>query len=219
MNYQNLFTLFSPKTHFQPYSRKLHPKEVALAFSLMFGLLFTSYLTSEQEELAEGMIRLHVVAHSDSEQDQALKLVVRDEILAQSQDLFDISLSPQETEALFLEHISHLTEAGLSVSQGYDISVEVTDLWFPTKHYEDFSLPAGEYKALNVTIGEGEGENWWCVAYPPLCVGVASETIDVAVEAGNFSQNQQELMTQEGYILKFKSIELWEQWKHFFSKK
>ena len=76
----------------------------------------------------------------------------------------------------------------------------------------DFALPAGEYTALRVVIGEGAGQNWWCVAFPPLCLGAASETVEEAAQAGRFTDDQAALMTGEtqGYVLKFKAIELWE---------
>ena len=82
--------------------------------------------------------------------------------------------------------------------------------WFPTKEYDGFALPAGEYTALRVVIGAGEGQNWWCVAFPPLCLGAASDTVEDATAAGYFSQDQAALITEEdqGYVLKFKSMEL-----------
>ena len=94
----------------------------------------------------------------------------------------------------------------------YAVRAELTETWFPTKEYEDFALPAGEYTALRVVIGEGAGQNWWCVAFPPLCLGAASETVEEAAQAGRFTDDQAALMTGEtqGYVLKFKAIELWE---------
>ena len=81
--------------------------------------------------------------------------------------------------------------------------------WFPTKEYGDFALPAGTYEALRVVIGDGAGENWWCVAFPPLCLGAAGETVDQAAQAGRFTDGQVKLMGQEeGYVLKFKCLEL-----------
>ena len=94
----------------------------------------------------------------------------------------------------------------------YAVRAELTETWFPSKEYEDFALPAGEYTALRVVIGEGAGQNWWCVAFPPLCLGAASETVEEAAQAGRFTDDQAALMTGEtqGYVLKFKAIELWE---------
>ena len=87
------------------------------------------------------------------------------------------------------------------------------------REYDGFALPAGNYTALRVVIGEGEGQNWWCVAFPPLCLGAASETVDTAAQAGYFSQDQVKLVTgeSEGYVLKFKGMELLGQLEAFFS--
>ena len=105
-----------------------------------------------------------------------------------------------------------LAAAGRAVveEQGYDypVTAQLTDCWFPTKEYEGFALPAGNYTALRVTIGEGKGQNWWCVAFPPLCLGAASETVEQALEAGYFTPDQGALVTGEGYVLKFKALEL-----------
>ena len=90
------------------------------------------------------------------------------------------------------------------------MTASLEECWFPTKEYEGFALPAGEYTALRVVIGAGEGQNWWCVAFPPLCLGAASETVDQAAQAGLFTQ------ADEGYVLKFKSLELLGELKGLF---
>lgn len=186
----------------------------------MLGLVLSfplgAWLSKEQDALADGLIRLHVVANSNSEADQKLKLDVRDRVLEVAERLYMEGLSPSEVEAVFLENLSLLAEAGAEVAEGYSVTAELTDVWFPSKEYDDFSLPAGEYRALKLSIGEAEGENWWCVAYPPLCLGAASISVEDAVQAGNFTQNEADFITGEGYVLKFKSIELWENLKHSF---
>ena len=92
----------------------------------------------------------------------------------------------------------------------YPVTASLERCWFPTKEYDGFALPAGEYTALRIVIGAGEGQNWWCVAFPPLCLGAASDTVEDAAAAGYFSQDQAALITEEdqGYVLKFKSMEL-----------
>lgn len=214
----NQFTsLFSLKTRFSPYTRKMHTGEVALILGLLLAFLITSWLTREQNQLADGMIRLHIVANSDSEADQQLKYDVRDRVLAEASTLFPEGISSEEAEEILQNNLCLIQEVGEAVAMDYTVTAQVEEVWFPTKHYEDFSLPAGNYLALNVEIGEGDGENWWCVAYPPLCVGAASQTVEEAVEAGNFSLSQKEMMTGEGYVLKFKSMEWLEQFKHWVS--
>ena len=166
------------------------------------------------------MIRLHVLANSDSEADQALKLRVRDRILAEAEELFVPGAGRAETEELLRAHLYDLAAAGAEVvgEAGYSYPVTaslVHDYWFPTKTYTDFALPAGAYTALRIEIGAGGGQNWWCVVFPPLCLGSVSETTqETALEAG-LTENQVSLMTgeDEGYVVKFKAVELLEQFK------
>ena len=92
---------------------------------------------------------------------------------------------------------------------GYDYPVTASleeDVWFPTKEYEDFALPAGEYTALRIVIGEGGGQNWWCVVFPPLCLGSVSETTAETAASAGFSEDEISLITgeNEGYVVKFK---------------
>ena len=100
------------------------------------------------------------------------------------------------------------------MAEGYDypVSVELEDTQFPTREYEGFTLPAGEYLALRVLIGAAEGQNWWCVVFPPLCTTAAAEVPAAALEGG-LSEDQVGLITEEntGYVVKFKVVEWWEQ--------
>jgi len=188
--------------------------ELALMFGILVALAGGVWLGREQQELSDSLIRLHVIANSDSEADQALKLAVRDRVLAQAEALYPEGATLEEARESLESHLSALAAAGRSVveEQGYDypVSACLEECWFPTKEYEDFSLPAGDYTALRVVIGEGEGRNWWCVAFPPLCLGAASETVEEAAQAGRFTSDQAALITKEdtGYVLKFKSLEL-----------
>ena len=192
----------------------------------MFGILVAaaaaSWLGQEQRELADSVIRLHVIANSDSEADQALKLAVRDRVLEQAEGLYPQEATLAEAQAALEGQLNALAAAGREVveERGYDypVAAQLTDCWFPTKEYEGFALPAGNYTALRVTIGEGRGQNWWCVAFPPLCLGAASETVDQAAQAGLFTPGQAALVTQdgEGYVLKFKAMELLGELQGFF---
>lgn len=194
--------------------RRLKRWELALMAGILVSLAAGSWLGQEQTELSDSVIRLHIVANSDSQEDQALKLAVRDRVLAQAEELYPQGATLEEARAALEGHLNQLAAAGRAVveEQGYDypVAAQLTDCWFPTKEYEDFALPAGNYTALQVTIGEGEGQNWWCVAFPPLCLGAASETVEEAAQAGYFTPEQKGLITgeNEGYVLKFKSLEL-----------
>ncbi len=191
--------------------------EISLIIGLLLSFVWTHWLGTEQERLASDLIRLHVVANSDSEDDQQLKYDIRDEVLLVAETLYEEGMSVQDAQEKFSENLHLLEEAGQSLTTKYQVKAELTDLWFPTKYYDSFALPAGEYSALHITIGEAEGENWWCVAYPPLCLGAATESVDWAIEAGHFSPEEGELITGEGYVLKFKSLEWWGNVKEYFS--
>lgn len=197
--------------------RQLKLWEVSLIFGILVALVLSCWLnqrSQEQLDLAEAVIRLHVVANSDSDDDQALKLEVRDAVLTKIQEFYpenaDLNLVLTQLDSN-LEEIQAVGQAVVT-DYGYDyiVQTELTQSYFPTKDYDDFSLPAGNYTALKITLGEGDGQNWWCVAFPPLCLGATSETVEEAQTAGLFTADQVALITQsdQTYILKFKSIEL-----------
>ena len=194
--------------------RKLKRWELALLLGVLVTLCTGAWLNREQEELAGQVIRLHVIANSDSQEDQALKLEVRDRILERAQELYPEHATLTEARAALEESLPELSQIGEQTVEeaGYDypVTAQITQCWFPTKEYEDFALPAGDYTALRIVIGEGEGQNWWCVAFPPLCLGAASQSVEEATQAGYFDAEQTALITgaSEGYVLKFKGMEL-----------
>lgn len=202
--------------------RRLRRWEVALLLGVAFAALIGSWLGTQQSALSEKVIRLHVIANSDSEIDQALKLAVRDQVLAEAGDLFAQGASRAEAEADLAARLDDIAAAGARAvgEWGYDYPVSASvehDVWFPTKEYTDFSLPAGEYTALRVVIGEGGGKNWWCVVFPPLCLGSVSETTAQTAAAGGLTDGDIALITgeSEGYIVKFKALELLDELRHW----
>ena len=178
--------------------------EIALAASLLVAVLMCSVPIRAQNQLAEKLVRLHVLANSDSEADQQLKLAVRDAVL-QAAD------GAGEIDDILLYRLQQTARETIE-KEGYAYPVTVTRerTWFDTRRYETFSLPAGYYDAVRVVIGEGEGRNWWCVIYPPLCAGVCEEELaDIAKE---FSLSEEEISLiceEEGYIIRFKLADLW----------
>jgi stage II sporulation protein R len=198
---------------------RLRRWELALLLGLAAALLLGLWLERQQTEIADSVLRLHVLANSDGEADQALKLQVRDRVLAEAEQILGEETSVEDAAAKLEENLDRLAAAGAEVvaREGYDYPVRASleETWFPTKEYGDFSLPAGRYQALRVVIGEGAGQNWWCVVFPPLCLGSVSEsTRDIALRAG-MDEQQVALLTgeSEGYVVKFKALELWEQLK------
>lgn len=198
-------------------SSKLHLWESALLMAFALTLVAGLWSSASQSALAGQVLRLHVVANSDSDHDQSLKLAVRDAVLAEAAPILDGLRDPRAAEAALAPHLDTLAQTGRQVLAqagcGDSVTVSIENTWFPTRNYDSFSLPAGNYRALRVVIGEGAGQNWWCVVFPPLCLAsVTEEVVDAAAEAG-LSEEQISLITgQDGeYVLKFKLIEWWEE--------
>ncbi len=207
-------------------NNKLRRWELALLLGVAVAALLGAWLNGQQSALADKVIRLHVIANSDSQADQALKLQVRDRILNQAGDLFAQGLSREEAERAIVSRLPELAAAGAEVveEEGYAYPVTASleeDVWFPTKEYTDFALPAGDYTALRVVIGDGGGKNWWCVVFPPLCLGSVTETTAETAAAGGFSQEDISLITgeNEGYVVKFKAMELWDEFQRWVKTK
>lgn len=199
---------------------RLRRWEAALLAGIGVALAAGLWLDGEQAALADKVIRLHVVANSDAPDDQALKLEVRDRILEEAAGLCAGSGTAAEAEEALRGALPRLSAAGEEVvrAAGYPYGVTASlehDVWFPTKEYTDFALPRGSYTALRVVIGEGGGQNWWCVVFPPLCLGSVSETTREAAAVGALSGEEVALITgeDEGYVVKFKAMELWESFK------
>lgn len=170
-----------------------------------------------QVRLASQVIRLHVLANSDSEKDQTLKLEVRDRVLETTSALLAGETEPQAAAVLLNQHLDDIAQtAAQEISaQGHDDRVEVRleQTWFPTRQYQGISLPAGNYLALRVLIGAAEGHNWWCVVFPNLCLPAVSER---ALEASTLTPGQISLLQEEetSYVFRFKALELWQSLKH-----
>ena len=198
--------------------------ELALLLGLCAAMLWGAWSMQRQDALARKMIRLHVIANSDSAEDQALKLEVRDRVLDFTTNVLQRAENMEDAQRQLqdaLGRIENIAQREI-VEQGYAYSVtaQLTSAEFPLKEYDGFSLPAGEYTALRLVIGEGEGQNWWCVVYPPLCTAAAADLPRTAVDAG-MSDDDLRLITEEntGYVLKFRSLELWEQLRQWLGKR
>ena len=192
----------------------------SIVLLLIAGVMLLSlWLEGAQNALARDVVRLHVLANSDSEADQELKLKVRDRVLAETEPLLEGIENRKEAKTVLTHALEHLAQAGADTvaEEGYSYSVAVSleKTWFPTRQYEDFALPAGNYTALRVVIGEGEGRNWWCVVFPPLCLGAVSERVEATAAMAGLNAKEIALITaEEGeYIIKFKLLELWDELK------
>ena len=203
------------KTAVKEHGYKLKFFEIALLIGLAVFLTSGALALRTQDELADKVVRLHVLANSDSEEDQALKLRVRDVVLAHATAILEQSADRREAESRLRGQLLELERIAAKeiAAEGYDypVTVNLENTDFPTKEYDGFTLPAGEYLALRVIIGEGKGQNWWCVVFPPLCTAASADVPASALAAG-FSEEEVSLITEEnqGYVLKFKAVEWWE---------
>lgn len=203
------------KTAVKEHGYKLKFFEIALLIGLAVFLTSGALALRTQDELADKVVRLHVLANSDSEEDQVLKLRVRDAVLEQATAILEQSADRREAESRLRGQLLELERIAAKeiAAEGYDypVTVNLENTDFPTKEYDGFTLPAGEYLALRVIIGEGKGQNWWCVVFPPLCTAASADVPASALAAG-FSEEEVSLITEEnqGYVLKFKAVEWWE---------
>ncbi len=174
-----------------------------------------------KREIRSSVLRMHVLANSDSEEDQALKLQVRDRLLEISREIYSHAATREEAVRQTNAHLQLLQEEAQKVValRGYDyrVSVALENSYFTTRTYGDVTLPAGNYQALRVVIGEGEGHNWWCVMFPPLCISAASE--DEAQLSEVLTPQQMELVETDGYEVRFKCVELYEEFMKYLSEK
>ncbi len=179
-------------------------KRLEMTLLLTLAVLFTyaAATSAEQNEMASSLLRLHVVANSDTPHDQQVKLLVRDQVLdfctpllegAENRDAVRARLLPQ-MQAL----ANHAQQALWDAGEQRTVSVKLAEEYYPTRDYTSFSLPAGEYLGLRVTIGEGAGRNWWCVVFPPLCREAA---------AGDPVEPEEEGVAPR-YALRFKTAEV-----------
>ena len=193
-------------------------KKTIVICSLVFACLATALWTGleahgAQRELAGKMIRLHVIANSDSQEDQDRKLTVRDAVLEQAEEILRQAEDVEEAQTRLEEALPALEAAAEETlrRQGCSDSVSASLSWerYPTREYATFRLPAGQYLSLRLTIGQGAGQNWWCVVFPPLCNEAAVEDLgETALEAG-LTREEVRLITEEttGYQVRFKTVE------------
>ncbi len=189
---------------------KIKKWEIALLISVSVLILSGFVINSEVEALSDKLIRIHVVANSDSEEDQALKLKVRDTVLELLAPVLESAESRSEAEQIIKESMAEITAAAENTIREngffYTAKGSLMTEHFPTVDYDTFSLPAGEYMSLRIIIGEGAGHNWWCVVFPSLCQTAISE----AENDDMLTEQEAAFITGEnsGYVIKFKIAEI-----------
>ena len=184
---------------------------------IIAGMLLCLPFFDSCEELTEDVLRVHILANSDSAADQSLKLSVRDRVLEGCSAYYTGCGSKAEALALTRDHLSEIEHIAADEihRRGFDYPVraEVGEMFFTTRYYDAFTLPAGCYDALRLTIGDGEGQNWWCVMYPSLCVGAASER----EMKDKLDDGEYQVVTEAQYDFRFKLVEYWERLRSCFA--
>ncbi len=170
----------------------------------------------ECDNIRRDVLRLHVVAESDSENDQKLKLLVRDELLEKGGEIFSGTLTADEAEMVITPKTAELEKAAENVlrENGCNNSVKITveEEYFSTRCYENFTMPAGVYTAVRVNIGSAKGQNWWCVMFPPLCLPAASADADADAF---FTDGEMKVVSSSPeYEPRFKIVEIYERIKN-----
>lgn len=189
-------------------------RAVVLGFVLTV-LLQAAGFAAQCGSLESGVLRLHILANSDSEADQAVKLAVRDALLEAAPEWYGGADSFEEALAAVCTHLEGIEEVAdrvlASSGVSYFSKAEVCDAYFPTRYYEGGALPAGKYRTLRVELGEAEGKNWWCVLFPSLCLPAAGMP-----EASALPKGTENVVTQpERYELRFRFAELLTELREF----
>lgn len=197
---------------------------ILILLSIFILISAISYVDAVSNNIADSVFRLHVIANSDSKEDQELKLKVRDELLSYMNIISKDSTNKQETMKIAKEHKEEFKKIAEKVIEengyNYTVNVQVGKADFPTKYYGDITLPAGTYDALKVQIGDAKGQNWWCVMFPPLCF----VDVSTGIVPENSKQELKQSLDDEEYDLisktddneisfKFKIVELFQNWR------
>lgn len=188
------------------FSRHLRRWELSALAALCAALCACTWAQGRQQSISASLVRLHVVAASDSQEEQALKLRVRDAVLDYLSPKLEGAESAEEAGEIISASIRGVARSAAAASEGRSVRVTLGEEYYPTRVYEGFTLPAGRYRSLRVILGEGEGHNWWCIVFPPVCLSaVQSEPVADAMAEEDFAI----ISDADGVELRFKLVELW----------
>ena len=196
--------------------------KISITVGIVVAILFSiCSFAKTSEEIRSDVLRLHVLANSDTSVDQNLKLRLRDYILQEGKDIFNGSVNVENAVEKIEPVLPELEKSAKAfVNQAgfdYDVKISLSNEYFTTKTYETVTLPAGKYLALRVVIGSGEGHNWWCVMFPPMCVPAADKKDEIE---NVFSEKEIKLVeSKPKYEPRFKVVEIYEQLKEIISEK
>lgn len=196
--------------------------KISVTVGIVVAILFSiCSFAKTSEEIRSDVLRLHVIANSDTSVDQNLKLRLRDYILQEGKDIFNGSVNVENAVEKIEPVLPELEKSAKAfVNQAgfdYDVKISLSNEYFTTRTYETVTLPAGKYLALRVVIGSGEGHNWWCVMFPPMCVPAADKKDEID---NVFSEKEIKLVeSKPKYEPRFKVVEIYEQLKEIISEK
>ena len=189
----------------EQHSNHFKAWELALLCALCLTLCAALWAQEQSERISASLIRLHVLAVDDSAEEQALKLRVRDAVLDFLSPRLEGIESKTEAAELLSRSLPELQSAAAAAAGGRQVTVTLTREYYPTRTYGRISLPAGGYDSLRVVLGKGEGRNWWCVVFPPLCWSLES-----AEELGqDIGEESFQILSADGTALRFRLLELW----------
>lgn len=187
---------------------------ISIAIGIVTAVIFSiCSFAKTSEEIRSDVLRLHVIANSDSSVDQNLKLRLRDYILEEGEDIFDGSVNVENAVKKIEPKLAELENSAETFVKNagfdYDVKITLSNEYFTTRTYESVTLPAGKYLALRVVIGSGEGHNWWCVMFPPMCVPAADKKDEIE---NVFTDKEIKLVeSKPKYEPRFKVVEIYEQ--------
>lgn len=189
--------------------------ETAALLALSLTLCIGAWAQGRQAAISGNLVRLHVLAVSDAPEEQALKLRVRDAVLQDLGPVLSAAESAEEAKAILYRRLDHIARVAAEAAEGRTVQVSLGRERYPTRSYKNFTLPAGTYESLRVVLGEGQGQNWWCVVFPPLCLTAAeAEPVQSVMSPSDFALISEE----EGYALRFRAVELWGEFTGRFVK-
>lgn len=198
-------------------SLKIKQAELALLLGMAISVFCAGFcgFAKEYDGITDTVFRLHILANSDSEADQQLKLKVRDAVLENCSYIFEGAESAEDAASSAAEHMDEIQRTAEQVisenGSDYPVRCEITKMDFDTRIYDSITMPAGRYLALRITIGEAEGKNWWCVMFPPLCLPAVTSADEVLEEwDGVFTEEQLDMLGEpENYECRFYFLELY----------
>ena len=180
--------------------------EISLMLALCVTLCLGTWAQARQESISGSLVRLHVLAVSDDSNEQRIKLNVRDSVLSYISPKLEDAESPDEAKRIISSELDGIKSAAETAAEGRPVKVTLTQEYYPTRDYGSFSLPAGRYESLRVILGEGEGHNWWCIVFPPVCLSASqSDTVEQQLGEEDFRL----ISEGDGYTLRFRALELW----------